>query len=286
MLVDMGDLPEPETGVLSENLFGGPTVVSNQATPSLQQQPLQQQQHMQHTQPPIPYQQQILQMQQHARGAEDMMVLSQTPSVAALSYEKESLRAAHEQSRLNGSSSYKGVLSSADATSHLYASKPWATAGLGSDMQAVLVGASPTSQSTSRPEEETKVNISSPPALESTRSQSYEAGRNLFSQLPQGGSLLQNINGKKPVDNRDYSLVTGLPVIRSNVVAFNSPSSSSTSHSKPAALPVSTGSSNGKSQQPYAYNAYVTDVNTEASTMANNLEIEKSAANKRKLEET
>lgn len=167
----MGDLPEPDTGVLSENLFAS-------------------------SQPPMPPQR-----QQHV----EVNVESYYPGASSSSLPPPVIQPIihhppHPPTPLPPVSyQHRGVANVVDAASHLYPSKGSWSGSNTSEMQAVISAAAAL-----KPQEPSKLSTN-------LYVHSTDPKRPL-SNVQGGGSILQNINGKKEV--KDLSIVSGLPPSR------------------------------------------------------------------------
>ena len=253
MLVDMGDLPEPDTGVLSENLFSNPQPMP-QLMPTQMSAPS-----------PLPPSQQtspvpiILPSPSVGKsikgeiGADTRPEPSQ-PSPAVASLIPPLLKVSQDSGAAAGSgTSYRGVLSSVDASSHLYTPKAWSSV-CPSDMQAVM------------PMEPLKATESKPPLPTEPR--------DMFANLQGGGSLLQKISGKRP-EVKDTSIVSGLPKPMHAAPSANNRPTNGTVHSKV--------------QPSYPYHPFTQEdmkvISHDAISANAKVEEEKAHSLKRKLEE-
>lgn len=253
MLVDMGDLPEPDTGVLSENLFSnpqplyhpGPQMISAPSIPPLH-----------HPAPmvlPSPPTGKIeVKTEVNPEMRQDAQRSSNTaPLIPPL------LKVTQDGGQAPGSgTSYRGILNSVDASSHLYTPKMWSSV-CPADMQAVMP---------MEPKNDNKNPESKPPVPQDTR--------DVFANLQGGGSLLQKISGKRP-DVKDTSIVSGLP----------KPTTSAPN--------ISTRPNNGlvpsKANPPYPYHPFTQEdmkvISHDAITANAKMEEEKAHSLKRKLED-
>ena len=197
MLVDMGDLPEPDTGVLSENLFpatlpeGG---ASSAATSSSAGASHHHQQLQPKAEPGIDH---IVSHYPGGLGTAGDTHRQEPPADGAPRPSK---------ALTPGDKYYpRDVHSSAESSSHLYGSRgqgPWGGSGEG-DMHAVTEAGA--SGSTAHPE-----GSSSRGGGHLTSAHADGGVKSAYSALQGGGSLLQNMNGRRG-DVKDYSLITGLP---------------------------------------------------------------------------
>ena len=192
MLVDMGDLPEPDTGVLSENLFppsSSSSAPASSSSSSFSSSSSPSSSSAVENPPPLSSSHADKAGKSSTSNVVDSSSLGL--SLKALSPPSLSLNANPSlNSSGNGSSSYRGLLSSVDGTSHMYNPRAWAAndvAATASDLHAINALA---------------------PSGETNAENRGLAGGGLPT-LQGGGSLLQNMNGKK--ETKDYSLVTGLP---------------------------------------------------------------------------
>lgn len=260
MLVDMGDLPEPDTGVLSENLFS-----STQPTP--QPQPTQ----MPAPSIPPPHQPApspiILPTPSVGKPiksevSSDVRPEPPQPSANTAPLIPPLLKVSPDVGPTAGSgASYRGVLSSVDATSHLYTSKTWSSM-CPSDMQAVMPM-------------DSKLELKSETKASEPKPSTPPEPRDVFANLQGGGSLLQKISGKKP-EVKDTSIVSGLPRPVNPAPVINT---------RP-----NNGSIQSKFQQSYPYHPFTQEdmrvISHDAITANAKMEEEKSHSLKRKLEET
>ena len=261
MLVDMGDLPEPDTGVLSENLFS-----STQPTPH----PVSQPTHMPApSNPPQPQQPAptpiILPVPSVGKPVKSEVSSDVRPSEPAqLSFNTAPLippllKVSQDAGSAGGSgASYRGVLSSVDASSHLYTPKTWSSM-CPADMQAVMP---------MEPKPEVKAVSEQKPSTQP------EQPRDVFANLQGGGSLLQKISGKRP-EVKDTSIVSGLPKPVNSAPVINTRPNNGTMHSK--------------MQPSYPYHPFTQEdmkvISHDAITANAKIEEEKAHSLKRKLEE-